>query len=78
MLLAAAAMAVAAAAAATGKLVAALVLGTTVARFATTGVYELTADGGVLDVPRRSPSPVARAAASSPSSLRAGRLSACG
>ena len=46
LLLAAVAMLVPAAAAATGKLAAAAVLGTTALRFATTGLYELTAAEG--------------------------------
>jgi uncharacterized protein len=50
LLLAAAAMAVPAAVAAGGKLVPAAVLGTTVLRFAVTGVYELTASSTWEDV----------------------------
>jgi succinate-acetate transporter protein len=50
LLLAAVAMAVPASAAATGKLVPAAVLGTTVLRFAVTGIYQLTASGAWEDV----------------------------
>jgi succinate-acetate transporter protein len=50
LLLAAVAMAVPTAAAATGKLVAVAVLGTTVLRFATTGLYQLTASGTWEDI----------------------------
>ena len=50
LLLAGVAMLVPAAAAATAKIVPALVLGTTAARFETTGLYELTASGTWEDV----------------------------
>lgn len=50
LLIAAVAMTIPAAAAATGKLVPAAVLATTSARFATTGMYEITASGTWQDI----------------------------
>jgi uncharacterized protein len=50
LLLAGAAMLVPAAASATGKLVPAALLATTAARFATAGIYQLTASGGWEDI----------------------------